>query len=172
MINEDGITATEILNRPAFGKEKEKLRTFKISPVPPHSQFYGELHSTNPAYPFHKGKIYSVKGFFEGNAVLEHHWTDEPKIFNEETLLAEIEKTWGKAGAHADLFRTILNQRASVKKKVIEHLKKMMPKENVLPDKFTGTDVLEAIEFGMEKQENAERLVYERAIKEIDEWLK
>ena len=31
-------------------------------------------------------------------------------LFNEQTLLSEIEKTWGKAGAHADVYRTLLNE--------------------------------------------------------------
>lgn len=41
---------------------------------------------------------------------------ENQKIFNEEALLQEIIKTWGEHGAHADLFRTILNDRDNIKK--------------------------------------------------------
>ena len=46
------------------------------------------------------------------------------EIFNEETLAKEIAKIWGEHGAHADLFRTILNS-LKVKDKELERLERI-----------------------------------------------
>jgi hypothetical protein len=57
-----------------------------------------------------------------------------------------------------------------VKAFVIDMLEKMMPKKQEFED-FKSKDVTEAIEWGMIKKEQHERLVYLRAISEIDERL-
>jgi|ERR1035437_1151293 hypothetical protein len=47
----------------------------------------------------------------------------------------------------------------------------MMPKEKVLED-LTSKDTTDAIQFGIDKRGNLERLVYQRAIDDLDEDLK
>lgn len=58
--------------------------------------------------------------------------------------------------------------REHVKEFVIQMMNKMMPKYKELQD-FKGKDIYEAIEFGENKTEQLERLVYLRAISEMDE---
>ena len=60
--------------------------------------------------------------------------------------------------------------RQQVKDFVTDMLTKMMPKYKELED-FKGKDIVDAIEFGENKSDNLERLVYLRAISELDERL-
>lgn len=57
--------------------------------------------------------------------------------------------------------------REHVKMFVIQMLNRMMPKYKELQD-FKGKDITEAIIFGEDKTNQLERLVYLRAISEID----
>ena len=59
-----------------------------------------------------------------------------------------------------------------VKQIIIKKLTEMMPKNPDMPQKFTGTLISDAIEFGENKSLYLERLIYQRAIDEIDEWVK
>lgn len=62
--------------------------------------------------------------------------------------------------------------REQVKELMIKKLKSLMPKyRNKFGDKFTGTDICDAIEFGTESQLNREKLILQRAINEIDLFL-
>lgn len=62
--------------------------------------------------------------------------------------------------------------REEVKQLFIKKLESLMPKDrNKFGDKFTGTDICDAIEFGTESQLYREKLILERAINEIDLFL-
>lgn len=52
---------------------------------------------------------------------------------------------------------------------LLETLDAMMPEEVYIPERFEGTNIVDAVEFGMKKQQLQERLIYLRMIKETQE---
>ena len=56
-----------------------------------------------------------------------------------------------------------------VKEILLETLDAMIPEEVYIPKRFEGTNIVDAVEFGMKKQQLQERLVYLRMIRETQE---
>ena len=87
-----------------------------------------------------------------------------------------MEKEENSFGSHMRKMMPVLGlektyTREELKSALVKKLTDIMPKEPDMPDVFKGEDILDAIQFGINKQQSMERLIYQRAINEIDEFI-